>query len=112
MSLNKRDFLKRCENAWNAGLITPETLRLLNRWLDMVLRLEGGQMGIFVAYLNTERFRTQNFGPGRTLANDADGYKLIQFAAILNHHCQQCAEDPQAWWTRSAFCPHGVEEQR
>lgn len=39
-------------------------------------------------------------------ANDRIGYGLIRLAAVLAHPCQQCAEDPGAWHTRSAFCPH------
>lgn len=29
-----------------------------------------------------------------------------ELAAILTHPCQQCAEDPEAWHTRQAFCQH------
>ena len=46
---------------------------------------------------------------GNVLANDKLGYDLIKFAAVLKHHCQICAEDPNAWHTRSGFCSHNKE---
>ena len=107
--MTKEQFLARCENAFNVGLCTPERLRLMERWLDFVLRFEGGQMSFVVDFLAAEKRRnnapTQDMAIGR-LAGDADGYALNQFAAILTHHCQECATDPNAWWTRSGFCDH------
>ena len=41
-----------------------------------------------------------------TLANDTEGYKLQEFAAILSHPCGLCATSPDAWWTRFSFCEH------
>ena len=104
--MTKQEFLNRCENAWNMGLITKENLRLLDSTHEAMMRLEGGQTDIFVRTLNEEKTRTRNFDPSATLANDAIGYAVTRFMAILTHHCQQCAEDPQAWHTRGAFCPH------
>lgn len=45
-------------------------------------------------------------GYTRTLANDPEGYKAVEVGAILTHHCQLCATDPRAWWTRSGLCTH------
>lgn len=106
MKLTKEQFLARCANAYDAGLCTPERMRLLERWVDMVMRLEGGQTYIFAEMLELERKRLDGMYPQACLANDQDGYALIQFAAILTHHCQKCAVDPHAWWTRAAFCEH------
>lgn len=105
-TLTKEQFLARCGNAWDAGLCTPERLRLLENWLDFVLRFEGGQMNYAVEFLEREQQRTNFFHGGSTLAGDPDGYALNQLAAILTHPCQACATDPKAWWTRPAFCEH------
>lgn len=109
MDLTKEQFLARCANAFDAGLASESRLRLLDRWLDYVMRLEGGQMAYIADFLALEKKRTSGFH--NTLAGDADGYALIQFSAILNHHCQSCAVDPKAWWTRGAFCEHRDEAQ-
>lgn len=104
--MTEKEFLARCKTIWDAGLATPERLRLLERWIEMVMRLEGGQLNYFSEMLESERERLDGFRSGRTLANDADGYALVQMAAILVHPCQACAEDKNAWWTRAAFCEH------
>ena len=104
--MNKEQFLKRCETIYNAGLATPERLRLLDKWIDGVMRFEGGQMNYVADFIASESQRTAHFHPCECLANDADGYALVQLSAILNHPCQQCAEDSKAWWTRSALCTH------
>lgn len=105
-TLTREQFLKRCETIYDAGLARPEVLRLLERWTDFVMRLEGGQFNYAVDFLRQEQKRTEGFYPGRTLAGDKDGYDLIQLAAILTHPCQLCGEDLKAWWTRVAFCTH------
>lgn len=105
MKLTKEQFLARCANAYDAGLIRPETIRLLDRWLDFVMRFEGGQMAYAVDFLDQEQ-RRHGFRSTHTLANDTDGYDLIRLSAIFCHSCQACATDPKAWWTRGAMCPH------
>jgi hypothetical protein len=104
--MTRDDFLARCANAYDAGLMTPERIRLMDSWLDFVLRFEGGQMNYVADFIEDERRRCRGFHAGHTLAGDINGYALIQFAAILTHSCQICATDPKAWWTRPAFCPH------
>jgi hypothetical protein len=104
--MTKKQFLARCANAWDAGFCTDDRLKLLERWLDMVMRFEGGQVNIFLEEMERERKRLHGMYSSDVLANDKDGYALIQFAAILTHHCQKCAVDPQAWWTRPGFCEH------
>lgn len=106
--MTKEEFLARCANAYDAGLVAPERLVLLDRWIDSVLRFEGGQLRYWLDFLENENQRTNGFH--HTLANDADGYALVQFSAILRHPCQQCATDLNAWWTRSAFCEHKKEK--
>lgn len=110
--MTKEQFLARCANAYDMGLCTPERLRLLDRWLDFVLRFEGGQMRYAVEFLDAEvrRNRTATNGAIGMLAGDDDGYALNVFAAILTHKCQTCAEDPDACHTRGAFCPHKQQE--
>jgi hypothetical protein len=45
-------------------------------------------------------FKLQN-----TLGAD-EAYKAIEAMAILDHPCQKCAEDHNAWHTRYGFCEH------
>jgi hypothetical protein len=111
MKLTKQQFLDRCANAFDAGLISESTLGLLDRWTDFVMRFEGGQMNYAIDFLRDEYDRLEHFHPHKTLANDADGYRVIQFAAILKHHCQQCATNPNAWWTRGCFCDHKKQSE-
>lgn len=105
--LTKEQILARVSTAISMGLMGRKQMALLDKWLDFVLRFEGGQMSYVAEFLESERRRTGSFG--RTLANDTDGYALIRLAAILSHRCQQCAEDPKEWHTRSAFCPHNSQ---
>ena len=86
------------------GLLNETTLRLAARLTEAMLRLEGGQVEYFQDILNEERKRTDAYA--RTLAADVDGYNTIKLFALLNHHCQKCAEDKNAWHTRPAFCSH------
>ncbi len=113
--MTKEEFIARCENAYDCGLVTPKAMKLMEAWLDAMMRLEhslfsyGQTQASYVwSFLEGERERLQKNG-GQTLAGDSEGYDLIQFAAILGHTCQKCAVDPRAWWTRSAFCPHKEE---
>lgn len=71
-----------------------------------MMRLEGGQVSHFAEILNADYIRTDHFASHKTLGNDSVGYKVIQLLAILTHPCQKCAEDPNAWHTRRAFCTH------
>lgn len=103
--ISKDEFLARCANAYPL-LRDGARRQLLREWLDFVMRLEGGQLDIAVEFLLAEKRRTSGFDSRATLANDADGYALQEFAAILVHPCNVCATDPQAWWTRPAFCDH------
>lgn len=73
---------------------------------DALHRLQGSQLGYFLDHMDDERKRTNNFSNMMSLANDTLGYDCIRVMAVLTHHCQQCAEDPDAWHTRAAFCMH------
>lgn len=42
-----------------------------------------------------------------TLAGDDYGYAAVRIAAVIDHPCQLCAEDVDAWHTRYGFCEHG-----
>lgn len=103
---SKAAFLARCATAYDAGLCTLDRLRILQRWVEIVMRLEGGQLGYAVEMLAAESERTAGFRSGAVLANDSEGYAAVQLLALLTHHCQQCATDPGAWWTRPGFCQH------
>jgi hypothetical protein len=52
----------------------------------------------------------EDFKLKHTLAGD-EAYKAIQVMAILDHPCQKCAEDPNAWHTRYGFCEHKKEKK-
>jgi hypothetical protein len=133
--LSKEDFLARCGNAYDAGLITPYRMNLMARWLDVIMREGHSRLCDMSVVLDIpfyhrndqwdmvrsfwcgwggelERLKQNStINKGReshfaTLAGDKDGYKLQEFAAILSLHCQICATDPHFWWTRAGFCPH------
>lgn len=73
---------------------------------DALHRLQGAQLDYFLDHMNSERERTNNFSNHMSLANDTLGYDCIRVMAVLTHPCQLCAEDVDAWHTRSAFCNH------
>lgn len=112
-TMSEKDFLARCKTIYRMGLVRPSLFNLLERWVDFVMRYEhtwftsGGQsQGRYcIDFLNSELARINANGI-RTLAGDTEGYDIIQFAAVLQHPCQKCAEDPKAWHTRSGFCTH------
>lgn len=104
--MDKENFLKRCNALWDMNLINPETLKLLYDWVDVVMRVEGGQWHNFIDFMMQEKKRTENFSRHKTLANDKLGYDIVQITSVLNHPCQKCAEDVNAWHTRYAFCEH------
>jgi hypothetical protein len=111
--MDKEQFLARCGNAYDMGLCSPERLKLMERWLDFVMRFEGGQMSLVADFLMAEKRRCNAPGPGMAigrLAGDDDGYALCHLAAILTHPCQACAVDSGAWHTREAFCDHKGKE--
>jgi len=105
-NLTKENLFKRFETAYKMGLLNPEVFNLMERQIDAVMRLEGGQFHYWVDFLEAEKRRTENFAGHKVLAGDVMGYKAIQLMAILTHQCQKCAEDPKAWHTRAAFCEH------
>lgn len=109
--MTKADFLSRCATAYDAGLITPESLRLLREWTDAMLRYQHtqfsdgqGQGKDWLRFLHAEFQRTDN--GKHTLANDHDGYGLVQLTCLLAHKFQECATSKDAWWTRPGFCQH------
>lgn len=73
---------------------------------DALFRLNGGQLDYFLMHMNDEMKRTQRFTNMMQLANDTFGYDCCRVLAVLTHPCQLCAEDPEAWHTRAAFCNH------
>ena len=110
----EEEFIARCRTIYRMGNARPDLFILMQRWLDAVMRYEhtmfsyGQSQGrSWLDFLDIERGRVD---PNRTLAGDVDGYALQQIAAVFAHHCQKCAEDPQAWHTRPAFCDHKKTE--
>lgn len=109
--MTRDEFLARCATIYDTGRARPELFRLMRNQLDAVMRYEhtmfssGQSQGrCWTEFMADEFMRTES--GTKTLANDSDGYELQEIAAILSHHCQQCAEDKNAWWTRSGFCDH------
>lgn len=110
-TMTKDEFLARCATAWDCGYVTPDRLCLMMRWLDFVMRFEGGQLSMALDFLVDERRRNKcpagtSSGAIGNLAGDADGYALIQLSCLLAHPCQKCATDTSAWHTRAGFCEH------
>jgi hypothetical protein len=119
--MTKEEFLARCANAYDMGLVTPERMSMMERWLDVVMReghsrlcagrnLQAQWNDVREFWVREEarlnRKTDETFGSSEatfTLANDADGYAIIVLAAILGNSCQQCAVDPQAWHTRGCM---------
>src|SRR4051794_7380578 len=108
--MTKKQTFNRFETAYKMGLLNEGTFALMDRFIDAVTRLEGGQFNYWIAFLETEKFRTRDFTSDKTLGNDKEAYQAIQFMAILTHPCQVCAENTEAWHTRSGFCPHRKEK--
>lgn len=136
--MTKEDFLARCATAYDMGLVTPERAALMSRWLDVVMREGHSRLCDYRSVAGSSyqdqhdtvrRFWTHSWGEIArlqrnslarfgdsgdaaiaTLANDVDGYSIIQFAAVLSHPCQICATDRAQWHTRPAFCPHQRDE--
>lgn len=113
LHLTKEKWLARCANAFDMGLVTRERMHLLDMWVDTALRAGAVACGVrqqceyLVDFMEAERRRLSDGAAfPHTLASDVDGYSLVRLAAIFSHPCQKCAEDRNAWHTRSAFCEH------
>lgn len=102
--MKKADLFKRFETAYKMGLLEPEVLRLAQDWCEVVMRAEGKQLNYVLDFIEREKCRTADFT--KVLANDDVGYKAITLLSLLNHPCQICSEDVNAWHTRYGFCPH------
>lgn len=79
--LTKREFITRCEEAWDSGFCNPEVILLAAEWCEAMLRLEGGQMRYFTDFLATEKERTYHFM--NTLARDPLGYNVVYLTRTL-----------------------------
>jgi hypothetical protein len=115
--MTKEQFLKRCETAWDMGLINEERLDHIYQCLDFVMRLghtffsNGQSQGDMVwGFLENERQRIIK-NKQMTLASDSDLMAEANFAAVLSHPCQLCGEDTGAWHTRRGFCAHRDEKK-
>lgn len=130
-------FLRRCVTIYRKGLARPEVfaeldqyafagLRMMHYWTQVQSEISTGKAPDNEAryqrqdaertFSQIARYRTvpaSNAGTGywHTLANDPVGYGAVNVAAILNHHCQICAEDVNAWHTRAGFCPHNQNDE-
>lgn len=106
--MTEEQFIERCRTAYRkfGWPQLTQTLHHAAEMTDALLSLEGGQVKDFVEYMSAASRRTEGFSPSRTLASDRYGYNVIQFLALLNHPCQQCAVDTDAWHTRTGFCEH------
>ena len=125
--MTKHDFIKRCETAYDLGLVTPDTLKLMETWLDAMMRYEGSLAVVTAGFSTTiepkfnsqgrffddiiekERFRTNNFQ--NILVRDVDGYKIVTLSSLLTHPCQICAESIRSSHTKHGFCNHTEKER-
>lgn len=110
--MNYQNRIKTLEKMFGEEYLA-ELFRHIERSYDALHRLQGGQLDYFIGYMNSEKDRTDNFSNLMSLANDKLGYDCIRVIAVLTHHCQICAEDPEAWHTRAGFCEHvkGAENE-
>lgn len=118
--MTKQEFLKRCETIWAKGFIKNRNIVCLLRdaaecfvrlrsvyahnpalFDDIKKQLQGDIAVDLLTGFNT-------YDKDKLLAGDP-AYKCVELAAILGHPCQICSEDPNAWHTRSGFCPHKGE---
>jgi hypothetical protein len=107
--LTEEQFIARCRTIYRLGHATHAKMRVLERWTDMIGRLQSGQLHIFAQRLREEERRTDGFSNPDKGANDSVGYGVVYLAAVLCHPCQACAEDDRAWHTRAGSCKHRKE---
>ena len=116
--MTKKDFLKRCETLWEMGFFKDRKISQSLRaacdaflrlrdvyarhgdWFENIKRDTQGEIAID----NLTNFHS--FDKTKTLANDDIAYNALYAASVLDHLCQACAEDKNAWHTRYAFCKH------
>jgi len=114
--MDKENFKKRVDCAVEKGLLTTENLDTIGAAVDSFLRLRAvyaQHPEFFEAIKSDYQGRIaidtlsdqETMDKTRLLANDG-AYDAVALAAIFNHPCQRCAEDPNAWHTRAAFCEH------
>ena len=111
-NITREDFLKRCETVYEKGFANRKLFALMQNWIDFVMRFEhtmfsNGQTfgSIILDFIDREKYHLEKSN-NKTLANDEIAYAMLQVAAILSHPCQKCAEDKDAWHTRTSFCLH------
>ena len=95
--ITKKDFIARCETAYDCWYIVPE---MLIKAVEYTNRVQWWQMKI-ASEIMIDIEQTAN---QRKLANFTELYKCYEFVSLLSHHCQKCATDKTAWHTRSWFC--------
>jgi len=115
--MTKDEWLKRCSLAYEMGLIGKDrtSSNFLTKVIDALIRFEGGQRNqhqnkYWEEFVKEEKKRTRDWTV--VLTSDQLLYSLLIFAHILDHPCQKCGVDPQAWHTRYGFCNHRKEHLR
>lgn len=113
--MTEEQFIKRCKLIYNKGFMRDRDVSIsIREATDCFSRLR------YVYAKHPEYFSLikndyqgniamddlgKNLDERYLLASD-NTYKAVEFACILDHPCQECAEDKDALHTRYGFCGH------
>ncbi len=114
--MTKEQFLKRCETIYDMGYFNNRDISsMLRLACDTFLRLRccysiHKEKFDDISKLHQGSIAVDNISmfldEEKLLASDNDVYNAMQLACVIDHPCQKCAEDKNAWHTRYAFCHH------
>lgn len=114
--MTKEQFLKRCETIYDMGYFKNRNISsMLRNAADTYLRLRSSYAKDPHLFDEIKKDHQGSIScdalecyldKSRNLANDANVYHALNVSCILDHPCQQCAEDKHAWHTRYSFCDH------
>lgn len=114
--MTKEEFLRRCETIWNMGFMKDRSMsNTLRDAADTYMRIRAAYVhnpqafaAVKMDYQGSIAVETLSrwIDNKKVLAADIDVEKAYQFAHILDHPCQFCAEDKGAWHSRYSFCDH------
>lgn len=119
INMTKKEWMKRAETIFEMGLIKSDLLSLLRSALEAFVRLRSvyaNHPEMFdeikkeyqgeIAINELTQYDTLHYlDKKKVLANDR-AYNALRITAVIDHPCQKCAEDKNAWHTRYGFCNH------
>ena len=106
--MEKQEFLDRCSTAFDAWYISEVSLQVMELAIELAMR--SGSTDIHQREIASEtEEKLMKIADGRELANFRELYNSLSFACLLNHSCEKCAKDKNAWHTRRCIW-HGNED--